>query len=325
MTEIKRIIQRIYNFDYSKCELADSDEFIATEHGNEFTNTFICRDLDKGIIVTPSEYVKGLVYKSTDGGYIYNPPSWIPDIVGFAFNIYGLKKNAYYRLTVKTKNTSKYNPLVDITDDRGIEIVNNATQELMLKEDISEVMTFSDFSVIFKANSVEETLNFKIGKIAIKDIVIDEVELMLDVEEEQIAEEDTLVEFDSGKSNTVAYAVFNCDCDVDVKHKYTEMPKTTGKGLNLYFDKDTTEYILERDNYEDTIQSAFTNANYVVDFLFTKAPYASYMITGVSNDVSPNTLKQGFIKFKIIDMETNQPVKYSRPHARLAFMVRKIL
>ena len=324
MAEIKRIIQRIYNFDYSKCELNDADEFIATEHGNEFTNTFTCRDFDKGIIVTPSEYIKGLVYKSTDGGYIYNPPTWIPDIVGFSLNVYGLKKNAYYRITVKGKNVSKYNAMMDVTDDRGIEIINNATQELLLKADLSDQMTFNDYSVIFRANSVEENLNFKIGKIAIKDIILDEVELLLDVEPEE-DEETITVEFDSGKSNIVAYAVFNCDCELNAQNKYTEMPKTTGKGLNLYFDKATTEYILERDNYEDTIQSAFTNANYVVDFCFTKAPYASYMITGLSNDVSPNTLKQGYIRFKIIDMETHEAVKYSRPHGRLAFIVRKII
>lgn len=325
MTEIKRIIQRIYDFDYSKCDLEDGTEFIATEHGNEFTNTFICRDLDKGIIVTPSEYVKGLVYTTKENGYIYNPSTWIPDIVNFAFNIYGLKKNAYYRITVKAKNMNRYNNMLDVTDDRGIEIINNATQELLMKHDISEQMTFADYSVIFKANSVEENLHFRIGKIGIKDIIIDEVELLLDENLEEETTDEPTVEFDSGKSNIVAYAAFSCDCEVDTQSKYTEMPKTTGKGLNLYYDKSTMEYILERDNYEDTIQSAFTNANYVVDFCFTKAPYASYMITGLSNDVSPNTLKQGYIRFKIIDMEKNEPVKYSRPHARLSFLVRKIL
>ena len=326
MAEIKRIIQRVYDFDYSKCEVGDGDEFIATDRGNEFVNTFIRRDLDKGVIVTPCEYLKGLVYREAEGGYIYNPADWIPDIVFFGFNIYGLKKNSYYRITVKGKNTKKYNNLMDITDDRGIEIINDATQELLLKVDLSDQMTFNDYSTIFKASSVEENIRFKIGKVAIKDIIIDEVELMLDENPDEFdTEKDDTFEFDSGKSNIVAFGVYSCDCIESSQNKYTEMPRTTGKGINLYFDKTTTEYILERDNYEDTIQSAFTNANYVVDFCFTKAPYANYVITGVSNDVSPNTLKQGYIKFKIIDAETNKPVKYDRPNARLSFIVHKIL
>ena len=77
--------------------------------------------------------------------------------------------------------------------------------------------------------------------------------------------------------------------------------------------------------------AAFTNVNYVVDFSFTKAPYASYMITDVRNDASPNTIKQGYIRFVVIDNDkhasyyTGLPGLYSRSNGRFAFIIRKIL
>ena len=129
MAEIKKVVQRVYQFDFSKCTLIDGNEMISTEHGNEFVNTFIKRDIDKGIIVTPVGYSKGMIYKTTNGGEIASPSSWFPDIINFAFNVYGLKKNSYYRLTVKAKNYRKYNSLTDVTSDRSLE-VSNDNQEL---------------------------------------------------------------------------------------------------------------------------------------------------------------------------------------------------
>ena len=83
------------------------------------------------------------------------------------------------------------------------------------------------------------------------------------------------------------------------------------------------EYILERDNYEDTIGSSFVNANYLIDISLTKAPYASYQITEVENDVSPNTLKQGYIKFNLLD--NGKVGKYNRPNGRIAIIITKII
>ena len=36
MAEIKKVVQRVYQFDFSKCTLIDGNEMISTEHGNEF-------------------------------------------------------------------------------------------------------------------------------------------------------------------------------------------------------------------------------------------------------------------------------------------------
>ena len=320
MTEIKRVIQTIYKFDLSNCALVSGDEMMVTDSGNEFVNTFVQRDFDKGIIVTPSGYTRGLIYKSNDGGMFYSPARWMPDIITFNFNVYGLKKNAFYRLSVKAKNMSAYNSLSDTTDDRSLQVTNDS-QQLLINENLTSQMEYKVYTSIFRATSVEENLAFRIGKIGINDIVIEEVEIQGDATEENTS--DTLFELDSGKSNVVGYGVFSCEAVNENNSKYVELSRVTGKGLNLYFDKTKNEYILERDNYEDTVGAAFTNANYVVDFCFTKAPYASYVITDVSNDVSPNTLKQGYIKFNVLD--SGKVGRYNRQNGRLTFIVTKIL
>lgn len=319
MAEVKKVIQTIYEFDLSNCSLVDGDEMIVTDRGNEFTNTFIFRDFDRGIIVTPSGYSRGLRYMSADGGMFYSPAHWPESNIKFNFNLYGLKKHAFYRLRVKAKNMSEYNPLTDATENRTLQVVDSQ-QELLINKDLTNDLSYVTEEAIFRAVGVEETLSFDIGKIGINNIIIDEVELVGDIEEE--INEETECEFDNGKSNIVAYGVFAPNTK-DTVGKYSEVSRITGKGLNLYFDRSTNEYILERDNYEDTIGAAFTNANYIVDINLNKAPYASYEITDVSNEASPNTLKQGYIKFHIL----NKGVvgKYNRENGRLAFVVTKIL
>lgn len=317
--DVKKVVQTIYQFDLSKTGLVDGDEMIVTDHGNEFVNAFIFRDFDKGIIVTPSGYTRGLRYLAADGGMFYSPAHWPETNITFNFNFYGLKKNAFYRIRVKAKNMSTYNELTDSTDNRMLQVIDSQ-QELLINKDLSNVFAYEMEEAIFRASSIEETLSFNIGKIGINNIILDEVELIGDTEEE--ITETNEVEFDNGKSNIVAYGVFTSNIK-ETQGKYAEVSRITGAGLNLYFDKTTNEYILERDNYEDTIGAAFTNANYIVDFNFNKAPYASYKITNVSNEASPNTLKQGYIKFHILTKGTVG--RYNQENGRLAFVVTKIL
>ena len=328
MAEIKKVIQRIYNFDLKDCSLSDGNEMISTDHGSEFVNTFIKRDLDKSLIITPGGYQSGLVYKSTNGGEFYNNPEWMPDIVNFSFNFYGLKKGSFYRITIKARNSRKYNSLIDITDNRQLE-VSNSSQELLINEDLTDVMANQEFVGIFRANRIEEDIYFSIGKIYINDIIVDEVEITKDEEVEK--EEVSTIEFDSGKSNIVAYAVFSSDF-VNKKGRYYESERITGKGLSLFYDINEHVYILERDNYEDSIGTSFTASNYIVDINFNKAPYACYTITDISADTSPNTIKQGFLKFRIDssapltdkDKKVEDEHCYTHPNGRLCFIITKV-
>lgn len=321
MADVKKVLQRIYNFDLKKCTLTDGEEMIPTEHGNEFVNTFIKRDLDNGIIVTPGGYTRGLVYKASNGGEFYNSPDWLPETENFLLNVYGLKKGAFYRVTVVARNTRKYNRLLDVTENRKLEVLSES-QELLINADVSEALSNTSYDGIFRATSMEENIYFSIGKIYVSDIIIDEVEIARDNSEDEEKKQD--FELDNGKSNIVAYGVFSCD-SLNETGRYAELSRITGKGINLYFDKNEQKYILERDNIEDTIGASFTNANFIIDINTNKAPRLNrYQIVDVSADVSPNTLKQGFLKFEILDIN-NKPCRYDVHSGRLTFIIKKIL
>jgi len=320
MADIKKVIQRLYQFDLKNCELEDGNEMISTDHGNEFVNTFIKRDLDNGVIITPTGYTKGLVYKSTNNGEFYNNPDWIPDVVSFSFNMFGLKKNSFYRITVKSRNSRRYNRLLDTTEDRSL-IVSDDNEELLINKDLSEELITKEYSAIFRASSTECNLYFKIGKIYITDIILDEVLL---VSEDKPEVEATKIEFDTGKSNIVGFGVFSCDnINLTNANTFTEIPRITGKGLLLFVNKKTNTYYLERDNKEDSIGGSFTSASYIVNFNFNKAPHASYIIEDASTEISPNSLKQGYISFKIL--ENGVEKIYQHSNGRLTFLVEKVL
>lgn len=326
MVDIKKVNQRIYEFDLKNCELEDGNELI-TDQVNEFVNTFIKRDLDKGIMVTPSGYTKGLVYKSTNNGEVYNKAEWAPDIVKFSFNVFGLKKNAFYRIMVIGRNTHKYNRLTDITDDRTLE-VSDDNQELLINENLENDFENKQYCGIFRATSNEMNLFFRIGKIYINNIIIDEVVLMSeDKEEDEIPE----VSLEEGKSQIKAYGVFSTIPDVDdpehFRGRYLLMSRLTGKGINLYYDKTTSEYIIERDNNEDTLNSSLTGIDFIININVNKVvnykKFSGYRIVEVSPDISPNTLKQGFVKFVFVDKDENV-VKFQNDDGRIAITVTKI-
>jgi hypothetical protein len=320
--KIKKIGDRIYEFDFSKSELMDGNEIITTDTMSEFVMTLRKRDLDRGVIVTPSGYTKGLVYKSTNDGEFYNNPSWLPDVVNFALNIYGVKKGQFYKITVKGRDTGN-NTI--ITTDRKL-IVSNEDKELLIDEDLKGVNQTTEYYGIFRSNDNETNLLFKIGKIYITDIIIDEIDIFGD---ETLEVEVNETVFDEGKLRVAAYGVFTTEpIQVEAyKGRYLPMTRYSGKGLSLYFDKNTNEYILERDNREDVLNESFTNINYIVDFNFNKVVnkgyFSQYNITDVNPELSPNTLKQGFIKFEFVD-DAGKAVKYGNTNSRISIIIYKL-
>jgi hypothetical protein len=319
---IKKVIKRIYEFDFSKSELIDGNEIITTDTTSEFIMTFRKRDLDSGIIVTPSGYTKGLVYKSTNNGEFYNNPSWIPDIVSFAMNIYGLKKGNFYKITVIGRDTGSNTV---ITNDRRLTI-NNEEKEVLIDHNFKGVSENKEIYGLFRASKNETNLFFKIGKIYINNIIIDEVEIVTEEKSEEVEVKDI---FDDGKVKMVAYGIFTTEplTDDSYKGRYVPMTRYSGKGINLYFDKNTNEYLIERDNIEDTIEESFTNINYLIDLNFNKVAnkkqFSQYNISEVSPDISPNTLKQGYIKFEFVD-DSGKNVRYVNSSGRIYIRISKI-
>lgn len=321
--KIKRVVDKIYEFDFSKTELIDGNEIVTKDGVSEFVMALRKRDLDKGIIVTPAGYTNGLVYKSSNGGELYNNPSWVPDIVHFTLNIYGLKKGSFYKITVISRDTGKS---TIITNDRTLKVTNE-DKELLLDYDLCGINKNKECFGIFRTLDNETNLFFSLGKIYIKDIIIEEVEMLIDiVEDEEIPD----IKIEDGKLKLVAYGIFSTQpvTDAIYKGRYLQMTKYTGKGINLYFDKTQNQYLLERDNIEDIIGETFTNINYLVDFnlnkVVNKGLFSQYNICEVNTDISPNTLKQGFIRFEFADAH-DQPVKYTNKDGRIAILIYKLL
>jgi len=322
LDKIKKIKDRVYEFNFKSSELTDGSEIITTDTMSEFVMAFRKRDLDKGVIVTPSGYTKGLVYKSTNNGEFYNNPSWIPDIVSFALNVYGLKKGHFYKLTVISRDTG--NNTV-ITTDRRL-TVSNEDKELLLDENVKGIKENTEFHTIFRSNDNETNLLFRIGKIFINNIIIDEIELV----SEEVQEIDLAPsEIGEGKIRLAAYGVFTTESivEADYKGRYVPMTRYTGKGINLYLDKNTNQYVIERDNAEDVISESFTNVNYSVELnmnkVVNKGHFSQYNICEVSPDVSPNTLKQGFIKFEFVD-DSGKTVSYTNKSGRILIQIYKL-
>ena len=323
MTEkIRKIKDMIYRFDFTNTELINGNEIAEVNGVSEFVMEFRRRDLDKGVIVTPSGYRNGFVYKSSNGGEIYNNPNWIPDVINFAFNIFGLKRGAFYKLTVIGRDTGSNNI---ITDDRTLRVTNE-DKELLMDYNLKNVDNNTEYHAIFRTLDNESNLFFAVGKIFINNIIIEEVEIISE-DEEKIAEPES--QFEPGKLQLAAYGIFTTQPhnDEEYKGRYVPMLRYSGKGINLYFDKNTSRYVVERDNIEDILGESFTNLRYLVDFNFNKVVnkdlFSQYTIVDVSTDLSPNTLKQGYIVFEFSDAH-DKPVIYTNKDGRMVILIYKL-
>ena len=302
--KIKKIIKTLYSIDYSKIALESDNEFIIHDNGvSEFTQYLKKIDMNSGIIVTPLNYKSGLFYSVEDGGYIYSSSKLLPETVTFSLNLYGLKRNSFFRIKVLAKDTdaSAY-----ITSDRSLTVVDDMHNNVIMA-DLKGYTKTEECIGFFKSSSNEVNLHFTLGKICIKDIIIEEVVL---VEEEKLnAEEDAADEvLPEGKEILVAYTAFNLEPIIpdNFNGRYIPLTKIFGKGISVIYDKMENAYIIERDNSVNILVEPFTNINYVVDINTNKVECVTYAIDAVSADVSPYMLKQGFIKFHLVDSAGNK-------------------
>lgn len=321
--KVKKIDRRIYEFDFSKCEVLDKREFFAENGVSEFVTTFKKQDLDNGIVVTPSGYHMGLFYSVTNDGEIYSSPRYNPDIVTFNFNFYGLKKGKYYRLTIPARSTGS---ISTITTDRTLRVTTDA-QDILINENLTDVLENKEYYGLFKAESNEINLFFTIGKIYISDIIVDEIELL---EEEEENDEEVDEQIESGKLKLAAYGVYNLKANYSdlFNGRYLETTKYTGKGINVYYDRVGNTYVIERDNVNDILGTSFTSANYFVEININKTEnldkFNTYRICTVSAEPSPNTIKQGYIRFDFVDYGGNR-VDISNYDSRVTILVYKLM
>lgn len=314
--KIKKLLRKIYNINYNKITLRDDDEFILQSNGvSEFTQMLKKVDLDDGIIVTPTNYKTGLFYSIENDGELYSSSKLLPDIVTFRLNLFGLKKNYFYRVTVLGRDTDNN---TYITDNRSITIVDD-TRQVIISENLKGFDKNQEITGYFRALGNEVNLTFTLGKIIIKDIIIDEV--VLSEEENVDTSEEELTEEVPNQEKLCLYGIFDVspDIPVDFKGKYVNLTRVSGKGLELFYNQYSHTYTLEKSNTENIINDAFTNLKYKIDLNINKIPnpelFDNFRIVSVNTDISPNTLKQGYVEFGFV--KNNEYIPYSNDNGRL--------
>ena len=302
---IKRIVKNIYSIDYSQIKLEDKNEFIVDKNGvSDFVNGLKLIDKDNGIIVMPINYTNGLFYSSENGGEIYSSPKFEPEIVNFSFDLMGLKRNSFYKLTITARtagNNSFYNSNRKAT-------ISTSTGELILEHDFKDDVDNTSITGVFCAVSQEIIINFAIGKINIKNITIDEVEL---VQETIESEEKPTEIIKNGSFELAAYGIFEALPYTD-SVRFVQLQDISSHGISLFFDNNTKEYIIERDNKNDVVSDCITNMRYILYIDLNKnanyQKFIGYAMTEISSNISPNTLKQGFYKF-VLTKPDNTPYR----------------
>ena len=321
--KLKKIIRKIYNLNYDNVTLRDNDEFIVHTNGvSEFNSFFKKFDLKEGIIVSPVNYKKGLFFSIANKGEIYSSSRCSPEITKFAFDIAGLKKDYFYRITVLARDTDNYNV---VTSDRTLTVSDN-TNTLIIEKDLKGFDTNQICVGFVRPTSSEISLFFSIGKIIIKDIIIEEV--LLEEEENLTSSEDLTEIVPENKEKLVGYAVFDLKPIVSSSYtgRFKPLHKLYGKGLSLVFDTTTNTYILERSNLDNVLEESFTNIPYKIEFNFNKVPndgiFTSYNIIKYSNDISPTMLKQGYLEFALLNGK--EKISYNGENSRFYVNIYKI-
>lgn len=319
---VKKVLRRIYQLDFSNCLVKNKEEFYTEKGVSTFAATFKKTDFDNGIVVTPNGYKNGLFYSVENGGEIYSPTKFTPDLVTFSLNIYGLKKGAYYKITIPSRSAGTLNI---ITDNRKINITTDA-EDLVMDADLTGINESIEQYGIFRASSNEINLFFTLGKVIISNIIIDEVELASDTEKEELQDNSVI---EDGKYQLAAYGVFNVKPSIpeNFNGKYIALSRYTGRGINLYYNKSTYEFILERDNANDILNESFNLLNYTVEINTTKVinnkKFIYCDISSIEMEPSPNTLKQGYIKFAFVTKDGNN-LNALNLEGRISIIINKI-
>lgn len=323
--DIKKIKKKVYGFSLTDDIVKDGYEIFgknpATDR-NEMADLLKHTSLEDNIVVYVSDYGGGLYFHKDDDGMfsIVSDPSNMPSIVSFTLHFNGLKRGAWYKLSVVGRNTNNVNLY---TDNRNV-TVTNELREMILNAELSKAKTNTTYTEVFNAHDVETELRFKIGKVFIRDIILEEIE----VEEPAAQDSDDIVdtEVSDGKITTVAYGVFMPFTDTDRKDftRYSRILRYSGCGIVLYKDHDTGEYILEKDNRDESFTENLNASNIIIDINTNKCDngVTASCIT-CSPEPSPNTRHSGYLRF-LLKETTDVVSKESAKASKLFISVQKI-
>lgn len=322
--EIKKVTRKLYSINYDNILLEDRAEFIASNRGiDEFAKYLRFDNRDNNSITTFSGYRKGLFYFSDNGGEIVAVSKFEPDIISFKMNIYGTIKNRFYRLIVKARDTDGMNI---VTHDRTL-VVTDDSDQVVIQTDLKGSYTHKNTTGYFRATGADVNLFFTLGKIAIKDIIVEEVVLAEEEKIQEITDSEADETLSNNKISLAAYGVFNLKPTKSQSFggRYIQLEELTGKGLVLTLDSKEKHYILERSNVNEVLPDSFTGIEYLVDFntnkIVSAGKFDKFEIIKITSDISPTTFKQGYIVFAFI--KDGKKIQYDEDY-RIYISINKI-
>lgn len=287
---IKSVIRKIYAINYSNINLQDRTELIISNKTNDFHQLLFMNNEETNTYLIPSyesdkkSTQTGLFYNNKT---IYNHSTYGDDLISFRLSLTGIRNKRDYRIRFIL---SPFNEYGENKSTKAYIILNG--KDIIYNKEVTEEKTVIDY--IHSANETVINLAITIGKVAIHDIIIEEVELseQLDREKETVDVPDLM--------NLKAYAVIKPSLLKDRSMVINKYPIIRGIGLNILNHKDTGRYIVERNKENDVIQDNIGSTNYLIDVKSVNGGTINTITSSTESSHLSNT--KGYYTFKADDV-----------------------
>lgn len=284
---IKSVVRKIYSINYNNIKLENNMELIISKKTNDFhqllymnneiTNTHMIPYFDNETKSTQT----GLFYKDNT---IYNHPVYGEPLISFRLSLTGIKQNSFYRIRFIVSSIDTY---VEGASPKLYVVLNG--RDIVYNRDVPNKDTNIDYIYM----SSESVLNIAvtIGKVIIKDIIFEEVEIAESVEaKKNIIEIPDLI-------NLKAYAIFKPSMLTNRDKVMTKFSLLRGIGVNVLYNRETDLIIIERNKENDVIQENIGFNKYLIDIRCINGGYITDQF--VSDSSSPFSGYNGFSTFKL--------------------------
>jgi hypothetical protein len=284
---IKSVIRKIYSINYKNIKLENNTELIVSKRTNDFhqllymnneiTNTHLIPYFDSENKTTQT----GLFYKDNT---IYNHPIYGEPLISFRLSLTGIKMGSFYRIRFIVSSVETF---VEGASSKLYVVLNG--KDIVHNKNVPSTETNVDYIHM----SSESVLNIAvtIGKVIIKDIIFEEVEIVEAVEAKK-----TVVEIPD-LVNLKAYAILKPSMLTDRDKVMSKFPLLRGIGVNVLYNKQTDLFIVERNKENDVIQENIGFAKYLIDVRCVNGGYVSKQT--VSESPSPFSGYNGYSTFKL--------------------------
>lgn len=287
-TTIKGVVRKIYSINYDNINLENNTELIISKNTNDFHQLLFMNDEVTNTYLIPyfenenKSAQTGLFYKDNS---FYNHPVYGEKLISFRLSLSGIKNNSSYRIRFVV---SPIEYLVD-APSKLYTVLNG--KDVMYNQNISSDNTTIDY--IFTSEESIMNIAVTIGKIYIKDIIIEEIELKA----QPLKEIEKVVI--PNLMNLKAYAVFKPTMLKNVDKDITKFPILRGIGLNILFDRTKDLLLIERNKENDVINNNIAIAKYLTDIKTFNGGEVSDI--NINNEISKLSNTRGYISFKLDD------------------------